>query len=220
MWRTSPDVPCRHSWRHVLAGITAGPSCRQSASLGERQQYLKSARKPVVLSGNLPRSRRRLQSQLLKIKTLSVDTTTRRRKWSKMTSDPDIFGHFVKKIYTSTGNLFVSITSLFPSLRQALTTDIPACRFAKHNAGLTSNRAARVSKRLLRADQSAADGSPRSCSFLSYSSIFIRARFHFTRWPCFTDMFAICRINADWNPNSTGAFGFSRVRTHSKKLLT
>ena len=64
-----------------LNGMAAGPSCRQSASRGERQEYLKSARKPVALLGNLTRSRRRLQPESLKTKTLSVDTMTRRRKW-------------------------------------------------------------------------------------------------------------------------------------------
>ena len=43
--------------------------------------------------------------------------------------------------------------------------------------------------------------------------------FHFTR----RLLLPICshlQISADWNPSSTGAFGFWRVRTHSKKLLT
>ena len=86
--------------------MAAGPSCRQSA---ERQEYPKSARKPVPLLGNLTRSRRRLQPQSLKTKTLSVDTMTRRRKWPiscHFVPFSAISGHFVKKIYTSPDNLF------------------------------------------------------------------------------------------------------------------
>ena len=127
-----------------LIGMAAGPSCRQSASRGERQEYLKSARKPVALLGNLTRSRRRLQPQSLKTKTLSVDTMTRRRKWPiscHFVPFSAISGHFVKKIYTSPDNLFC-----FHHFRQAVATDIPACRFAKHNAGQAG--AARVNKRL------------------------------------------------------------------------
>ena len=44
-------------------------------------------------------------------------------------------------------NLYLNRQPLcFHHLARAVATDIPACRFAKHNAG--SNRAARVSKRL------------------------------------------------------------------------
>ena len=95
--------------RRKVASIAAGPSCRQSASRGERQEYLKSARKPVVLPGNVPRSRRRLQPESLKTKTLSVDTMTRRRKWPRSCHSlpfSAISGHFVKKTCTSPGNLF------------------------------------------------------------------------------------------------------------------
>ena len=37
-WRTSPDVPCRHSWRHVFAGITSKPvSPRVSWPVSKKQ---------------------------------------------------------------------------------------------------------------------------------------------------------------------------------------
>ena len=31
-WRASPDVPCRHSWRHVFAGTTTRHPCRPRVS--------------------------------------------------------------------------------------------------------------------------------------------------------------------------------------------
>ena len=38
-WRASPDVPCRHSWRHVFAGITSTPvSPRVSRPVCDKKQ--------------------------------------------------------------------------------------------------------------------------------------------------------------------------------------
>ncbi len=38
-WRASPDVPCRHSWRHVFAGITSTPvSPRVSRPVSDKKQ--------------------------------------------------------------------------------------------------------------------------------------------------------------------------------------
>ena len=122
--------------------MAVGASSRQSASRGERQEYLKSTRKPVALLGNLPRSRRRLQLESLKTKTLSVDTMTRCRKWPRSRHSlpfSAISGHFVKKIYTSTGNSFVSITSPSRSqLTSRLMTEALVLRPAHSLAGFRS----------------------------------------------------------------------------------
>ena len=45
-WRASPDVPCRHSWRHVFAGISSKPvSSRVSRPVTD-----KNKQKPATLS--------------------------------------------------------------------------------------------------------------------------------------------------------------------------
>ena len=104
----SPFLATCLTW-HGLTSMAVGTVASNPPALASDKKTLKSTRKPVVLLGNLPRSRRRLQPQSLKTKTLSVDTMTRRRKWPRschILPFSDIFGHFVKKIYTSPGNLF------------------------------------------------------------------------------------------------------------------
>ena len=65
-WRASPDMPCRHSWRHVFAGITSKP-CRSPLSRSAGQRISRSAgsagpsptktnkiqRKTATLSGSM-----------------------------------------------------------------------------------------------------------------------------------------------------------------------
>ncbi len=51
-WRTSPDVPCRHSWRHVFAGIISKPvSPRVSRPLSDKNKQ--NPTKLATLSGSL-----------------------------------------------------------------------------------------------------------------------------------------------------------------------
>ena len=50
MWRTSPDVPCRHSWRHVLVSMAVNPTVRGNIRMpmSETQFYVSVAIVPTV----------------------------------------------------------------------------------------------------------------------------------------------------------------------------
>ena len=105
------------SWHYTSSGRRSeSPPIRQPRPVTRIPQ---SARKPVVLPGNLSRSRRWLQPESLKTKHYRLTPMTRRRTGPKPCHSVP-FSAILQKIRPH------PTTSLFPSLRQAVATDIPA----------------------------------------------------------------------------------------------
>ena len=76
-WRTSPDVPCRHSWRHVCAGQAPPAGHRENPSNPRKtRKPHQSARSTVLPTRNLPSGRRPPRSQ----PTENKDTIRFRRR--------------------------------------------------------------------------------------------------------------------------------------------